>query len=175
MTPWLCTLAATGIACVLAACAPNEGSERSQWESNQKATQTIAAHYPKAAKVINDRLMTAKTLWDKAVAETDQEKRAQAMGDANDALTEVTGGLTSLEGRIERIDRLKNDRRFKTMPAGTVLPAFHRAEHAVDHALGLVNGAPITTAEELQAKAKAANSELISAVGNLERLAKKAK
>jgi hypothetical protein len=175
MTPWLRTLAATGIVFALAACAPNEGSERSQWESNQKSTQTIATHYPQAAKVINERLMTAKTLWDKAVAETDKEKRAKAMSDANDALTDVTGGLTSLEGRIERIDRLKGDRRFKAMSAGVVMPAFHKAEHAVDHARGLLSQGPITTADELKAKTKEANSELISAVGALERLAKKGK
>lgn len=173
MSRWLQRFVVTGSLLVLVACKPNENSQRSQWEHNQQAAQTMAAHFPAAGKVITARLDEVKVQWDKAAAETDQEKRAEAMKAANDALTDLTGGLASLESRFEHVQRLKGDRRFKAMPAGVVLPAFNRADTAVARAKSLITAGPIATADDLKAKTKEANGEMIAAVGALERLAKK--
>jgi hypothetical protein len=172
MSRWFQRLALAGLLLVQTACAPNENSQRSQWEQNQKTTQALAAHYPAAEKVLTARLAEVKVMWDKAAAETDKEKRAEAMKAANDALVDVTGGLTSLENRIDHIEQLKTDRRFKTLPAGRVLPVFNLVDSSVVRVRGLFTAGPIATAEELKARTKAANSEMILAVGNLERLAK---
>lgn len=170
LAPILAIVCAT--AC-LYACKPNEKAQTQQWQNNAISVQGFGQKYPSTRRVLDARLAQAKSAWAKAEQEPDKEKRSELMQQVNASVTDATGGLNSLDGRLQTIERMKAEPRLRKLPRNQVEPAVRRVDDALSRAEHIVMASEVVSVEDLQARTKAANGELISGMAPLANLLKK--
>lgn len=96
------------IAISLFACKPSVEGEIKSWEQNKKNAQQLKKDYPAYAKLVDARLTEAEKLWKSAEAITDEEKKAEAMSNANSVLER--GSVYQLKSMKSKISSLKSDK-----------------------------------------------------------------
>lgn len=68
---------------LLAACKPSVEGESKSWTSNLKNAETLKTKYPAFSQLIDDKVSTAKKVWDEAQSIVDEEAKAEKMREAN--------------------------------------------------------------------------------------------
>ena len=86
------------------ACTKNEAEQTADWNKNVETAQKYAAKFPAFKSVLDKRTTEAQTSFDAAKTVADKKARAEAMGAANQMLSELLQELASYESASKALN-----------------------------------------------------------------------
>lgn len=162
-----------------AGCKPSVSGETKKWETRTKAIGELKTAYPRFAAHLSAALMAAEKDWKAAAAESNADKKAQAMAKANEALdSKLIRQLNSVSSRNDGIDSDVKSLTKKRVPSSKVRQIerlISSARSKQRDAARLLATGDVATAEGAGQVADDAVGKLISASGDLSSAKKMAK
>ena len=162
-----------------AACGPSVESETKAWDSNKQKIEKLKAEYPAYVALFDQKMEQAKTLWDAAAKETDEDAKAKKMSEANNLIDKgPIAELSSLKSDLSELKSLSNQMDNSTLDeralekASDARKLMRKAKDKVDDVLNRTEKATVDEAVGMINKAK---SRIEEAKGEIKSVIKQAK
>jgi len=92
---------------LIISCKPTTKGETSHWDANARKATLGKEKYPQFATFFTQLETKGKTVWDEANKETNEEKKAEKMREANGVLDQLLSPLARFESYVETAEKNK--------------------------------------------------------------------